>query len=330
MVEALLRKSAQEVEIDHLLAEELACDPAFVGRFLEACGLPCDGLTVTGTTAEPSFGGDGFGDLLVEGATPEGLKVALLVEDKITAGPAVRQAERYAAFANLLRGLGFDRVWTILVAPASYRGERDRYDAFVSLETLAKLIASPDPARTTYRRAVIERALEKKASTGVQVPDPALHRLKAAYLDFAAVWCAREGLALAFPALRQSYYDGDGWVEGITHPALPSEVKLRHRFWTTSKEACGLVDLIVVPASQEDRRVIADHALEGARVAPYSKGKGLQVSLPVPELRQRAGFDERIAAQALAAMRKLVAWHRTNLLKAATETSVDPVSPVVR
>jgi len=31
-----LRKSAQEVEIDHLLAEEFNCDPSFEERFLKA------------------------------------------------------------------------------------------------------------------------------------------------------------------------------------------------------------------------------------------------------------------------------------------------------
>ncbi len=186
-----------------------------------------------------------------------------------------------------------------------------RYDAFVSLETLAALIASPDPLRLAYRRGIVERALTKKASTGVQVPDPAMRHLKEAYLRHASEWCAREELDLTFPTLRDAYYDGDNWVDGIRHPALPVEVRLRHRLWTTSKEMCGLVDLIMATISESDRRAITVQIPEGARVAPYSKGKGIQVSFPVAELRQRTGFDDRIAGQAFESMRRLVAWYRT-------------------
>ena len=158
----VLRKSAQEVEIDHLLAEEFACDSGFVARFLSAGGIALDGFRVVATIAEPSLGGDGFGDLLIEGTIQAGSRAALLIEDKITAGPAVRQAERYAAFARVLRESGFGTVLTVLVAPASYRGERDHFDAFISLETVTMLINSPDPLRLSYRRHIIERALSKK------------------------------------------------------------------------------------------------------------------------------------------------------------------------
>ena len=177
---SVLRKSAQEVEIDHLLAEEFNCDPSFAERFVTACGLSCAGFQVSAAIPEPSLGGEGFGDLLVDG-TADGLKVAFLIEDKITAGPAVRQAERYAAHANWLRDQGWDRVWTVLVAPSSYCGERSGYDVSVDLEKVATILRSPEPTRLAYRRGIIERALEKKASTGVRVPDTAMYRLKAAY-----------------------------------------------------------------------------------------------------------------------------------------------------
>ncbi|WP_131196049.1 hypothetical protein [Lichenihabitans psoromatis] len=313
MTEVLLRKSAQEVEIDHLLAEEFACDPAFSARFLAACDLALYGFRVTATIAEPSLGGDGFGDLLVEGTIADGSGAVLLIEDKITAGPAVRQAERYAAFAGVLRERGVVTVLTILVAPASYRGERDRFDACLSLETVSTLIASTDPLRLAYRRRIIESALAKKAAKGVRVPDPAMLQLKEAYLQFASGWCAREGLNLTFPSLRHAYYDGDSWVDGIRHPELPAEVTLRHRFWTTSKAMSGLIDLIVSPISVGDRKAITDCIPAGAHIASYSNGKGIQLSFPVGELRQRTGFDDQIAAQALKTMKTLVDWYRANL-----------------
>ena len=89
------RKPSQEIEIDHLLAEEFHCDPAFSARFAEACGLQFDTFRVIHATPEPSLGGEGYGDLLVE-ADMDGQRAALLIEDKITASAATRQAERYA------------------------------------------------------------------------------------------------------------------------------------------------------------------------------------------------------------------------------------------
>jgi hypothetical protein len=305
---SVLRKSAQEVEIDHLLAEEFICDPSFAERFITACGLSCSGFRVSAAIPEPSLGGEGFGDLLVDG-TADGLKIAFLIEDKITAGPTLRQAERYAAHASRLRDQGCDRVWTVLVAPSSYRGERTGYDVSVDLEKVALILRSPEPTRLAYRRGIIERALEKKASTGVQVPDMAMHRLKAAYLRHAADWCDAEGFTLAFPSLRESYYDGSSWIESIRSAALPANVFLRHRLWTTTKDARGLVDLIVSPASEIERTRLRQWHLAGSHLAPYSKGKGLQVSLDVPEMRQQLGFNAATATKAFTAMKSLVTWY---------------------
>jgi hypothetical protein len=162
-----VRKSSQEVEIDHLLAEEFTCDPSFVERFVAAAGLPCAGFSIGDVVAEPSLGGLGYGDLLVDGVA-DGRRVALLIEDKITAGPAVRQAARYAEHAARMQGGDWDQVWTVLVAPRGYVGERADYDAFVDLETVAELLRSDDAARLAFRRAIVQRALGKRAASGVK------------------------------------------------------------------------------------------------------------------------------------------------------------------
>jgi hypothetical protein len=306
--DVILRKSAQEVEIDHLLAEEFICDPSFAERFLEACGLFCPAFKVSAAIPEPSLGGEGFGDLLVDG-TGDGLKVAFLIEDKITAGPAVRQAKRYAAHASWLRDQGWDRVWTILVAPAAYRGERDDYDASIDLEKVASILRSPDPMRLTYRRGIIERALAKKASTGVRIPDLALHHLKSAYLNYASGWCVENGFTLEFPALRESYYDGDSWIEPIRTATLPAHVKLRHRLWTSTKAECGRVDLIVSPASIFEQNCLKKFPVPDTLVELYSKNKGVQFSLQVPEIRQNFGFNANATSAALLSMKILVNWY---------------------
>lgn len=307
-MEDVVRKSAQEVEIDHLLAEEFHCDPSFGARFLSACGLPGIGYQTREALAEPSLGGQGFGDLLIEGDIKD-RRIAILVEDKITAGPSVRQAERYAAHAARMRDQGWDQVWTVLVAPAAYRGERESYDASLDLETLVDLLNSPDPKRLAYRRGIIERALDKRAKSGVKIPDIKLHKLKSEYLEFVTAWCARERFSAQFPPLREKYYDGDSWIEHVRHPSLPEHVELRHRFWTSAKDICGQVDLISTRADNAERQRFHDDAPEGSITAPFSNGKGVQVSFQVPELRQGTGLSHEVAEDACRQMRTLVAWY---------------------
>jgi hypothetical protein len=196
-----------------------------------------------------------------------------------------------------------------LVAPAGYRGERDRYDGSVDLEIVATLLRSPDPLRLAYRRGIVERALRKKAASGVQNPDIALHRLKAEYLDRASEWCAAEGLDLCFPALRDTYYDGDAWIEPIRCPKFPTHVRLRHRLWTSGKDQLGLVDLIASPANESEQQRFREYPVAGGLISPFSKGKGIQVSIRVPEMRQSARFEPGIAFEAFETMRTLVTWY---------------------
>ena len=95
------QRSSQEVEIDHLLDEEFNCDPGFGSRFAAACGLEFETLQVLKTKSQPSLG-NGYGDLLVE-AEMDGERIAFLIEDKITAGAQLCQAERYKEHANHMR-----------------------------------------------------------------------------------------------------------------------------------------------------------------------------------------------------------------------------------
>ena len=117
------RKASQEVEIDHLLAEEFECDPGFADRFAGACGLRFATLKVKRVLPEPQFGSEGYGALLVE-ADMDGRRIALLIENKINASPATRQAERYSTHAERLKRQGVECL-TVLVAPETYVGERN-------------------------------------------------------------------------------------------------------------------------------------------------------------------------------------------------------------
>ncbi len=304
------RKSSQEIEIDHLLAEEFSCDPKFSARFATACGLRFETLRVLEAVAEPSLGGEGYGDLLVK-AEMDGSRIAVLIEDKITAGAGHRQAERYAAHADRMRHEGWNRVLTVLVAPRAYRGERGRYDITIDLESVAEFLDSPDPARRDYRRKIIERALKKKAKTGVKNPDIAMHRLHSDYLTWFEKRCGREGLEYSFPGIRPKYYDGHSWIEPIRASGFPEHISFRHRLWTGGEDATGMVDLIIdsnLPLSELER--LETWKPERANVGPFGKDRigrppGTQVSIKVPEIRQSSGFCEASAAEAFNAMKLL-------------------------
>lgn len=301
-----LRKTAQEVEIDRLLAEEFACDPGFCTRFLAACGIEAPGFRVDSVVAEPSLGGQGFGDLLVAGQAGMG-RVALLIEDKVTAGAAPRQAERYARHAVRLRADGWDGVWTVLVAPARYRGERAAYDATLSIEQLAGLLENPDPARLAFRRGILLRAVEKAASSGVKVADTAVHAFKRHHLDALSRLAAERGLPLGLPGLRAEYYDNDSWIENIRSAGLPPDAVLRHRCWLSAQPVPGMVDLIIRRTGGDMAARLQAQAPPGATVSGFSKGKGWQLSVPVPEMRPGRPYDMNAAAVVVEAICTLTA-----------------------
>ena len=112
------------------------------------------------------------------------------------AGP--RQAECYEAHAGRMHQEDWDCVLTVLVAPNSYRGQRDCYNTTIDLETVEKMLDSPDPARRDYRRKIIARSLEKKATTSVKTPDFAMLRLHFDYLKWFEARCGNEGLRYEF------------------------------------------------------------------------------------------------------------------------------------
>ncbi len=164
----------------------------------------------------------------------------------------------------------------------------------------------PDPLRRDYRRKIIARALEKKATTGVRNPDPAVYRLHADYLNWIGDRCNHQARPYELPQTKQAYFDGDSWVDKIRHPDFPDHVWLRHRLWTSQKDATGMVDLIVSPAPAGERERLEISAPEGATVASYgNKGQGIRISLAVQEMRRSTGIIETGAAEAFAAMERL-------------------------
>ncbi|WP_136661556.1 hypothetical protein [Nitratireductor sp. XY-223] len=259
---------------------------------------------------QPELHVGGSGDLLVD-AEIDGTRAGLLIEDKIDASAAVRQADRYAEHAKYMRcNKGYTRVVTVLVAPARYVGESGKYEFKVNLEEVAEMIDSPSPGRRDYRRNIIERALE--TAKREPEPDPKMLELHKAYRKCMEEMSRDGEQEFVFPPLKPTYFPESCYVEPISHPKFPNHVFLRHKLWTKTDpkhpQATGMVDLVVDPVLEMERRALLEARPEGSTFEGYpekdKKGaRGIQFGLKVSELRHDS-FCETKVAEALKAMQK--------------------------
>lgn len=302
------RKASQEVELDYLFAEEYTCDPIFFQKVSKFCEINSDNLVVENVTIQPKLSAGGYGDLLVS-AKSKNKRCALLIEHKITAGPALRQAERYRLEADKMRSTEINAV-TVLVAPKSYSGEARNYDHCISLEDMVGMLGNADNHRLDYRRSRILAALEKKKSSGVQNHDEAVLELHKRYREVAEDYCKKAEIPLEFPDLKLNYYDGDAWVFPICHCDLPNGIVLRHRLWISLANNDGQVDLIVREADENHRDRFNNQRPAGAESEKFSEERGVQISYKLPALKSDTEFCSEVVKEACNKMSDLVTWYK--------------------
>jgi hypothetical protein len=292
-VRELNRRSIQEFRIDFLLEEEFACDPEFTLKFIKKCGLDCDSAVVTSVKLEPKLQ-NGYGDLLVildtrltSGAQ---VRLALLIEDKISAGAPPRQAERYREFGEHGFGEKWDEYRTVLIAPDAYTGEKVKYDVFIPLETVHEWICSNEPNRAIFRRGKIVEAIKKKSLSGLQNYDPTITSFRAAYYDFVMSYNVDRGTDFECDPPRPAY-DGDTWLL-IESKTLPKKSRFRHKLSTTIKDSRGIVELAFHNtdiAKATNLRSLIDSDM---RLVPNGKHfQHVAIELEVPEIRNPISFD---------------------------------------
>lgn len=306
----LSTKSAKEEELDLIFAEEFSCDPNFTLQYFREAFPAIGNVKIEDVAIQPKLHDGGYGDLLVL-AKANGKSHALLIEHKISAGPAPGQAERYRNHAtHLLRSEGRSVV-TALVAPRAYVGETKEYDLRLNLEDVIKFMANPEEARLAYRKARVMRAIEKKNASGVQFPDEHVWELHRKYYQTAERFCASSQIPLSFPPLKLEYYDEDAWIAPIGHPDLPNGVELRHRLWTSKvKHEKGKVDLIVLEADENQKSRFESKNSDRYRSSVYGRSKrGVQLSVTLPALKPHAEYSGEVVERACSTMAELVAWY---------------------
>jgi hypothetical protein len=288
-----------EAHIDFLLEEELSVNPGFFRSFIEAAGHR--GTQPQIERVEHSVSDQyGEADLVVvyTEAANAGNRIAILIEDKIRARFQPRQADRYRERGGLGNGREWDRYWTCLVAPASYIKLGHGFDTAVTLEQIKGWFDAAQPERRAFKVNVVDRAIEKAASTGVQKVDPVMTAFRASYFALFEEFFKdqRQDVQMRPPA---PTYRGDYWFE-IRSRLLPKGAYINH------KSPPGFVDL-TFPHTEAALLMPVEPYLE-AGMSLEQTGKSAAIRLEVSKIGRFNDFDlERgRVAEGLAAVRRLL------------------------
>ena len=316
-------RSIQEFWIDFLLEEEFRVDRGFARSFLAACNSTLNYLRTDQVTHSMSDK-HGEADVVVllsttrEPNRPE--RLALLIENKITAGFQPRQAERYR-----LRGEAgksedlWDAYLTVLVVPAAYIPTAHGFDAEVPLERIKDWICLNDPTRRAFKLARIDEAISKKNTTGVQIVDPEMTTFRAAYYANLQRFNHRQGTDFSMREPKDTYY-GDSWFI-LKSNALPPRSEIRHMATagnieltfkdTDYAKAAGITELL-----EPDMTLV--------QTGKYQQH--VTVRLPAPKIMTFNAFerDKEIIEAVLASAERL--WRMFQRNRSRFETLLTPVS----
>ena len=163
-----------ERDIDLMLLEEFLSESQFDSWFTEETNINNLNdlqMEIAGQSVTTSFGES---DLEVTYRRPNGSKVMLLIENKISAGFQPKQADRYR-----LRGQNYvsrdliDEFYTILVCPLGYfKDTLQGFDARVDYENILNWFKDANDlgARRRYKITLMNSALER-ATIGYQLKE---------------------------------------------------------------------------------------------------------------------------------------------------------------
>lgn len=155
-------QSVAERDIDLLLMEEFHVDPAFAAWFASRAGIGTDAIF---DGAWHSLNDqDGETDLLLR-VRVGNQRVALLIENKIGAAPQDEQDLRYHLRGRRAQEAGrYERFVTAICAPQVYLDGvpgSSAYEHLIPYELIRDWFGRQDNARASWRRSIIEEAIEQ-------------------------------------------------------------------------------------------------------------------------------------------------------------------------
>jgi hypothetical protein len=164
-----------ERDLDFVLAEEIECSQSFRSWFLERTGSSPDvrELLRVGRSVTTQHGET---DLLVVHGGANGVRSALLIENKIAASFTELQPERYRVRGNEGKKNGeWTDFATVLIAPELYLKDvhDNKFDYHVSYEDCEKALNGAD-LRAQFKRRIFRAACEKAKRPWDKIVDLAL------------------------------------------------------------------------------------------------------------------------------------------------------------
>ena len=272
-----------EGEMDLLIGEEMVGNAKFFAWLLEQAAQPPGSLISVGRSQATVHGET---DLLVIYETLEGIRRALLIEDKIAAVFMPDQDRRYRKRLDEgIRAGQWSGGATVLIAPQKYldgAGGKD-FDAYVSYEAaLHEIEAEQQNPRTAFKAAMLRAASGKAAKPWVKVGD---ERLSAFYEELIAHALARNP-ELPIPHDRRERAPTSKWIVfGL--PNWP-----RNRVSVEIKPHNGVVDLRLAGVTHQAAVDVLARGLGPGMSIAVARG-----SIAIRLLSPRIDVDQALAPQ---------------------------------
>jgi hypothetical protein len=281
-----------ERDIDLLLLEELHISESFRRWILKRSGLAkARGLRLESACRSVSHLVLGESDLEVVLSTPDGVKHALLIEDKIDASPQPEQAERYRKRGEAgVEARSWDDYRTCIIAPEGYVksvGDANRYDSKITYEAIRQwfLDQADDAPRGQYRARMLKYAIEQYRRGYNPITDPSMSEFRNRYFQI---------VEEQFPELkmrtpREVVPARASWMRFYPKD-LPKGFVLRH------KTRHGRVDLEMRGCAEKvDQIRVQNRAVLDDDMEVMEATKSAAVSIAVPEIDPALGLETQLA-----------------------------------
>jgi hypothetical protein len=308
-----------ERDIDLLLAEEFAVNPAFAKWFRSNTGFRDRTANVADLFVSKSTN-LGESDLIVLFEEEAGRRFALLIEDKVDAPIQPDQAGRYRLRAEKDVRLGlYAEYAVILCAPRFYiesRPDLSVFDHRVSFEEIAAFFLQTEPTvREQYRAQFLATAATRRVNTWTREADETTD----------AFWEAAYQLATRdFPILemkRLVVTKGSSWIS-FRPRDMPTQPK---RTYISLKGDRGQIDLTFSNTIAHQFASVVSPWLNPG-MAIHQTAASAAIRIETPGFRPDDGFDESLPKlrEAFEASQRLIEFyrqHRPDLDQAAREAT---------
>jgi hypothetical protein len=288
--------SVHERDIDLLLMEEFHVTPAFARWFADRSGVSkaeFDGAWHSVTDA------DGETDLLLR-VQSRGSRVALLIENKVTAAEQDRQDERYHLRAARAQNEGkFDGFVTVMCAPRTYLESLPSttlYQARVAYEEIEEWFARSTDRRSQWRKRIIAEAIAQSRRGYTMIVNEAVSNFHQEFWQYLSRH--HPGLSMRRPTPKGSK---SNWIlfKGVGFPPnVGFHIKMDQQ----------VVELGFAGRTVEDILAVQKHWPKDIQVLP--KGKTAALAIAVSALDRMRPLSEQQAAlrEAMAAVERLMSF----------------------